>query len=114
MTGWVYLVALLVTIASVTYGAGPYMPAASGSRRRSTPPSSARWLILALATVINFLGTKVLRMAAILGFTAEIIGALVVGGWLLIAHREHGLGVLFDCFGTGGTAATSGPSRPPR
>src|SRR5690606_1458521 len=27
MTGWVYLVALLVTIASVAYGAGPYLSA---------------------------------------------------------------------------------------
>src|SRR5512143_2134138 len=30
MTGWVYLVALLVTIASVVYGAGPYMATAFG------------------------------------------------------------------------------------
>ncbi len=26
----------------------------------------------------------------------------MVGGWLLIAHRERNLGVLFDSFGTGG------------
>ena len=43
-----------------------------------------------------------LATAAIIGFVAEIIGALVVGVWLLIAHREHNLGVLFDSFGAGG------------
>ncbi|WP_264000196.1 APC family permease [Mycolicibacterium vanbaalenii] len=37
-----------------------------------------------------------------IGFSAEIIGALVVGGWLLIAHREHNIGIIFDSFGAGG------------
>ena len=38
-------------------------------------------------------------MAAMLGFIAELSGALVVGLWLLVAHREHGLDILFDSFG---------------
>ena len=55
------------------------------------------------ATIINFLGTKVLATAAIIGFAAEIIGALVVGGWLLFTERHHGLDVLFDSFGAQGS-----------
>ncbi len=102
MTGWVYFVALLVTIASVVYGAGPYLASALGITPSVNNTIIAALVLIALATLINFLGTKVLAMAAIIGFTAEIIGALVVGGWLLIAHREHGLGVLFDSFGAGG------------
>lgn len=50
--------------------------------------------VLAVATPINLTGTKLQGYFAIFGFTAELIGALVVGIWLLIAHRHHGLGVL--------------------
>ena len=103
MTGWVYFVALLVTIAAVVYGAGPYMAAALGIEASANNTIAAALVLLALATLINFMGTKVLAMAAIIGFAAELLGALVVGVWLLVAHRENGLGVLFDSFGAGGT-----------
>ena len=102
MTGWVYMVALLVTIASVVYGAGPYIAATFGFDPTVNNVILCALALLVLATAINFMGTKVLAWAAMIGFTAEIIGALVVGGWLLIAHREHNLGVLFDSFGAGG------------
>jgi amino acid transporter len=102
MTGWVYLVALLVTIASVVYGSGPYVAATFGFDATVNTVILCALALLVLATAINFMGTRVLAIAAMIGFTAEIIGALVVGGWLLVAHREHGLGVLFDSFGTRG------------
>ncbi len=102
MTGWVYLVAILVTIASVSYGSGPFIAATFGIDSTVNNTIAFALALLALATVINFMGTKVLAKAAIIGFTAEIIGALVVGIWLLVAHREHNLGVLFDSFGAGG------------
>ncbi len=102
MTGWVYMVALLVTIASVVYGAGPYIAATLGIDATVNNTIAFALALLALATVINFMGTKVLAKAAIIGFTAEIIGALVVGVWLLVGHRHHNLGVLFDSFGAGG------------
>ncbi|WP_324789312.1 APC family permease [Streptomyces sp. H51] len=105
MTGWVYMVALLVTIASVVYGAGPYIAVAFGFEPTVNTTIVCALVLLGLATVINFLGTKVLAMAALIGFAAEILGALAVGGWLLIAHREHNLGVLFDSFGAGGSGS---------
>ena len=106
MTGWVYLWALLITIAAVAYGSGPFV--ASLFNLEATPRTSVvcALIVLAIATVINYFGTKALARAAIFGFAAELLGCLVVGGWLLIAHREHGLGALFDTFGAG--AGTSG------
>lgn len=101
MTGWVYLVALLVTIASVVYGAGPYLAATFGFTPSVDTTILCALAILALATVINFMGTRVLAIAAIIGFTAEIVGALAVGAWLLLTERHHGLGALFDSFGAG-------------
>lgn len=105
MTGWVYLVALLVTIASVVYAGGPFLASAVGAEASAGSTVVAALVLLVAATVINFLGTKVLATAAVIGFTAEIVGALLVGGWLLVAHRENGLGVVFDSFGAGGSGS---------
>ena len=102
MTGWVYLIALLATIASVTFGAGPYVAAAIGIDASIENAILCALALLLIATLINFGGTKVLSYAAIAGFTAEIVGALAVGGWLLLFHREQSFSVLFDTFGTEG------------
>lgn len=100
LTGWVYMCALFATIAAVSYGSAPYVAAAFGIGNVSVNVIVLCALaVLTLATVVNFLGTKALSLAAMLGFLAELSGALVVGLWLLIAHREHGLGILVDSFG---------------
>ncbi len=101
MTGWVYLIALLTTIASVVYTGGFYVAPTLGFEATTVNVILGALGLLVIATVINFMGTKALAQAAIIGFTAEILGALVVGGWLLIAHREQSLGVLFDNLGAG-------------
>jgi amino acid transporter len=105
-TGWVCTVAVLVTIASVTYGAGPYLATLLGCTATVNNTVLCAIAVIVLSTLINYAGTRVLSMAAIFGFVAEIIGALVVGVWLLVEHRHHGLGVLFDNFGAGGPART--------
>ncbi len=107
MTGWIYLVALLVTVASVTYTAGFYVAPTFGLEASTNTVIVCALITLALATIINLLGTKVLAWAAIIGFTAELVGALVVGAWLILSERHHGLGVLFDNFGAGEGSYTS-------
>ncbi|WP_148573578.1 APC family permease [Nocardioides caldifontis] len=102
MTGWVYFVALLTTIASVTYGAGPYLATMLEFESTVNTTILCALGVLAVATIVNLLGTKVLATVAMFGFAAELIGALVVGVWLLVSHREQSLGVLFDTFGTEG------------
>jgi len=99
MTGWVYLVALLCTIASVVYGAGPYIAVVFGFAPSVMNVIWGALALLALATVINFMGTKVLAAAAIIGFSAEIVGALVVGFWLMVVHHHQNLGAIFHTFG---------------
>ncbi|GAA3951256.1 amino acid permease [Actinomadura viridis] len=101
MSGWVYLVALLATIASVSYGAGPYAASMLGFRPTATATIGCALAILAVATLINLAGTRYLALAAIIGFAAELLGALAVGIWLLATERHHGLGVLFDGQGAG-------------
>ncbi|MFV8315488.1 APC family permease [Mycobacterium sp. 23] len=102
MTGWVYMFCLLALIADAAFGAGPYLAAMVGFRPTAQAKIYCALAVLAVATLINLTGTKILGYFAIFGFTAELIGALVVGIWLLISHRHHGLGVLFHSFGAQG------------
>ncbi|TCP43876.1 amino acid/polyamine/organocation transporter (APC superfamily) [Tamaricihabitans halophyticus] len=99
LTGWVYMIALLVTVASVAYGAGPYVAMLLGLQPGTNTTILCALAILVLATAVNMGGTRALGLAAIIGFSTEILGALAVGGWLLFAERQHGIGVLFDSFG---------------
>ena len=101
MTGWVYLIALLTTIAGVTYGAGPYLGQLLGFTAGTATTITCALIILAVALVINLGGTRWLAWAATLGFAAELLGAIAVGGWLLATHRHHNLDVLFNTFGAG-------------
>ncbi|HEX5919386.1 MAG TPA: amino acid permease [Nocardioides sp.] len=99
MTGWVYLIALLTTIAAVVYGAGPYLAQLLGFTAGTSSTVTCALILLALALAINLMGTKWLAYAAIIGFTAELLGALAVGAWLLISERSQNLSVLFDSQG---------------
>ncbi|MFD1214287.1 APC family permease [Arthrobacter sp. GCM10027362] len=101
MNGWVYLCALLVTIASVSYGAGPFLSALLGMEPSVDSTIVAALLVILVATVLNLCGTRILNKVAMLGLLAELGGALVVGTWLLVAARHHDLGVLVEGFGSG-------------
>lgn len=101
MNGWVYLVALLTTIASVAYGAGPFLSTLLGMESSVDATILCGLVVIALATVLNLGGTKVLNAVAMIGLLAELGGALVVGIWLLATARHHDLSVLFQTFGAG-------------
>jgi len=102
MTGWVYLIALLVTIASVVYGAGPYLALLLEFTPGTGSTVTCALIMLAVALGLNMLGTKILALAATIGFVAELVGALIVGGWLLLTERHQNLSVLFDTEGVTG------------
>ncbi len=105
LTGWVYLVALLTTIAGVVYGAGPYLATLLGFDEGVTSTIICALIMLAVALALNMLGTRVLATAAVIGFSAELLGALVVGGWLLLTQRHNDLSVLFDTKGVEGSGS---------
>ncbi|MBG6191326.1 amino acid transporter [Arthrobacter sp. CAN_A212] len=101
MNGWVYLVALLTTIASVAYGAGPFLSTLVGMENSTNSVIIAGLVVIALATILNLGGTKVLNTVAMVGLLAELGGALAVGTWLFVTARQHDLSVLFQSFGAG-------------
>jgi len=98
MVGWIYSIALCVTIAAVAVGAGPYLAAMMGFE-----PSNNTNIVIALfltlfATLVNLSGTKVLARIAMFGFLCELIGAVIVGVYLLIFERHQPISVLFNTF----------------
>ncbi|MCX5063489.1 MULTISPECIES: APC family permease [unclassified Streptomyces] len=99
MTGWVYMWALLVTITSVAYGAGPFIAILFGFSPTVHTTVLCTAVLIVVAVVINYAGTKALSAAALIGFSGELIGALVVGIYLLSTHRAHGIGVIVDTYG---------------
>jgi amino acid transporter len=99
-TGWVYLWALWTTIAGVAVGAAPYLATLIGYSSASTGMTTiVAALLVVVTTALNLSGTKALGRLALLGFSAELLGALVVGGYLLLFERKQSFGILFDTFG---------------
>ena len=109
MTGWVYGFALIATIASVTYGVGPFVAGLLGMESSQNLTIIIAIALIAIVTLINFGGTKLLGRVAFFGFVAEIVGALIVGIVLLTTHREQSFGVVFDTslITAGGTSYTT-------
>ena len=101
MAGWVYLWALFTTIAAVAVGGAPYMAQLLGIKVTQVGEVAIAVTMIVLTTALNVSGTKLLARVAMFGFICELLGAVVVGGYLLVAARHQSFGVLFQSFGLG-------------
>jgi amino acid transporter len=108
MTGWIYGWALMATVAAITTGAAPFVATLFEFELTRTSATILAVLVMTLALIVNLLGTKALGRVALFGFIAELIGALFVGGWLLLFERNNDFGVLFDTLGTEGDGSYLG------
>ena len=104
MNGWIYVVALVGTIAAVAYGAAPFVASVFGGVVDAGGTVLIALGTLVVATILNFMGTRVLSLAATVGLIAELVGSVVIGGYLLLFGRQHDWSVLFDSQGIGGDA----------
>lgn len=98
MVGWVYAWALCSTIAGVSVGAGPYLGAMLGFDLGPHTAIYTALALIALSTVLNLSGTQLLAKVAMFGFLCELVGALLVGAYLLIFERHQPFAVLFNHF----------------
>ncbi|HLQ08798.1 MAG TPA: amino acid permease [Steroidobacteraceae bacterium] len=99
MAGWVYGCALIVTIAAVATGGAPFLAQLLGFTAEPATTTTVALCMIAVATVCNVSGTRLLARVAMFGFVCELIGAIAVGAWLLLFHRHHPFSALFDTFG---------------
>jgi len=96
MAGWIYMWALFSTVAAVAIGGAPYMSDLLGLQPSPTTNTIIAVLMIAATTALNLSGTSLLGHVAMFGFIAELIGAVAVGGYLLLFARIHSFSFLFD------------------
>lgn len=101
MAAWIYGWALFTTVAAVAVGGAPFMSQLLGVELGAGTFTLIAIAMIALTTVLNLSGTRLLARVAMFGFVCELIGAIAVGGWLLLKARHQPLSVLFDTTGFG-------------
>ncbi|MDR0672836.1 MAG: APC family permease [Zoogloeaceae bacterium] len=101
IAGWIYAWALITTIAGIAVGASPFLASMLGMEASSLVTVIIALTLLAIITGLNLEGTRWLGRVAMFGFLCELIGALVVGAYLLLFHRHYDFGVFFNTFDIG-------------
>ncbi len=96
MTGWIYGWALFVTLAAIATGAAPFIAELLGLEPTAFVTTTLALILIAITTVVNLSGTRLLARVAMFGLICELIGALVVGSYLLIFARHQPLTALVD------------------
>lgn len=100
LNGWVYLIAQIATIASVDFVVPPVIASLLGLNASDTRVLIAIALVvLALTTIINILGVRLLAIINNIGVLAELGGMLVLG-LILLFRAQHGFTFLFNDGGT--------------
>ena len=96
MAAWIYGWALFTTVAAVAVGGAPFLSQLLGIELGPGACTLIAIAMIALTTALNVSGTRLLARVAMFGFVCELIGAILVGGYLLIWSRRQPLGILFD------------------
>jgi amino acid transporter len=100
MAAWVYIWALIVTIVAVSeYGSG-FFASLFGLEYTPVIGLVLTTVLLLVALVINFSGTKNLARVASIGLAAELAGVVLLGLYLLIFQRKNDFSVFFNSMGT--------------
>lgn len=95
--GWFYIWTLVIAMATVALGAAGFIANIAGLENPSgTQVALIAFAVLIVGTLINLAGRMFLKVFMAASIVAEVIGSLGLGVWLLIAHREHDLSILFD------------------
>ncbi len=101
LTGWMYLLALIGTIAGLAAGVAPYLGPLLGIGGGTFFNAVSGIAMVVLAAVLNLIGTKTLGRVTELGVWAGLIGLLVCGVYLLLFARLQPFSVLYESFGAG-------------
>lgn len=101
MAGWVYGWALYVSISAIATGGAPFLAQLLGFTPTPAITTAVAICMIVVSTLFNVSGTRLLARVAMFGFICELIGAIVVGCYLLIFARHHSITALFDTFGLG-------------
>ena len=96
MAGWVYGWALFMTVAAIATGVAPFIAQLIGVEGTPTVQTAIALAMIAFVTMLNLRGTRLLARVAMFGFVCELVGAVVVGSYLLIFARHQPFSALLD------------------
>ena len=96
MAGWVYGWALFVTLAAIATGAAPFLADLFGIEPTPIVTTVIALVLIVITTLLNLSGTRLLARVAMFGFACELIGAIVVGSYLLLFARHQPWSALVD------------------
>ncbi len=96
MAGWVYAWALCCTMAGVATGVAPFLAQLFSVDSTPFATTLIALILIVITTLLNLSGTRLLARVAMFGFVCELVGAIVVGGYLLLFARHQPLKVLLD------------------
>lgn len=94
--GWVYAWALCCTMAGAATGVAPFLAQLAGAEATPLATTLIALALIVFTTVLNLSGTRLLARVAMFGFICELVGAIIVGGYLLLFARHQPLSVLVD------------------
>lgn len=100
LTGWVYLMALIGTVAGLSAGVAPYLAPLIGAEATPAFNAVAGIVMVLIAGAFNLMGTRVLSRVTELGVWAGLAG-LIACLYLLIFARQQSFDVLWQSFGAG-------------
>lgn len=101
MAGWMYTMALLITVAAVAYGANLYAAPLFGWEVSDGSTIAVAVVVIVLGGILNMLGIRRLAFLARLGVAVEIAGTVGLAAWLLLTQRHQDVGVIFQSRGAG-------------
>jgi amino acid transporter len=96
MAGWIYAWALCCTMAGAATGVAPFLAQLGNVPATPAATTVIALILIAVSTLLNLSGTRLLARVALFGFVCELVGAIVVGGYLLLFSRHQPLAVLVD------------------
>jgi amino acid transporter len=102
LVSWVYALAMIVTVTSVAEFGGAFVAPLFGFTNTPETGLITAIALLAVALVLNFTGTRTMALVAQIGLTAELVGVIALGCFLLLFKRENSISVLFDSMGAMG------------
>src|ERR1700726_4615254 len=83
-------------MAGVATGVAPFLAQLFGVDSTPIATTIIALVLIVGTTLLNLSGTRLLARVAMFGFICELVGAIVVGGYLLVYARHQPLKVLLD------------------
>ncbi|MEV7284983.1 amino acid permease [Streptomyces sp. NPDC093252] len=111
IAAWAYSWGLTIALSTLAYGAAGFLLPAAGVDDPGKGVTAATAIgILAVGSLANMVGRRVLKIMVIASIICEVIGSVGLSTVLLIFHRVNPVDVLFDGFGTQGLGSwVAGP-----